>query len=260
MGEILQSMIQNLEQRMDTGVLHDLNLKRLHMLIGDQLVKQSIKLPDENSLIELIETAMQSYFQMELMENPDNTSSEEEENNAPVKTEKPATQSDLKFKLNIKKNNETNFTLINQVPVVFSSMEVRKFLCNSVLATMEQTVENASESVLKYIEETAFVKTIQMLTDVFLSLPQNTTVDQKIRLGLVIYRILGYGEYNMEVANHQWKITLFYRDITLHDIDSFSLGFIRGVFVATDIDLYNKLEFSISKQFENSVITGAYHE
>ena len=260
MGEILHSMIQNLEQRMDIGVLHDLNLKRLHMLLGDQLVRQSIKLPDENSLIELIEAAMQSYFQMELMEDSEDSSEKNEDIQTPAKSEHDSSQKDIKFKLNIKKNSETNFTIINQVPVIFSPVEVRKFLCNSILVSLEQTTENASETILKYIEETAFVKTIQMLTDIYYSLPENTNIDQKIRLGLVIYRILGYGEYNLEKINNQWKINLFYRDITLHDIDSFSLGFIRGVFVATDIDLYNKMEFSIEKNTENSVITGAYHE
>jgi hypothetical protein len=275
MGEKLHSLIKVLEQRMDTGVLHDLSVTRLHMLIGDQLVKQSLELPDEDSYINLIEKAMQSYFQKEFFEtegseqqeSPEEATAEPEipemstQNISPGQT---AVQTPINFKLNIKKNEDNCQTLINDTAFIFSPTPVRNILTTTVLNAVANDIvdenydENSMEAVYKYLEETAFVKTIRLLTDIFQHLKEKFSVEQKIRLGLVIYRLFGYGDFKLEIKPASWNITLAYADSTLPDIDYFSLGFVRGIFVAADIELYNKLNFVIANTSENSIITGLY--
>ncbi|MDH4261666.1 MAG: hypothetical protein OEV78_01330 [Spirochaetia bacterium] len=264
MGERLHTIIKALEQRMDTGVLHELNVTRLHMLIGNELVKRSNDLPDDDAYIELIEKAMQNYFQKDIMNaediaNEDKEDEIKEDNLKPQNDKKKINlQPQVNFKLNIKKNEDNNQVIINQVPFIFSPIPVRNILTSTIIKSLTNISKNEDtvEDAFHYIEETSFVKSIQLFTEVFHNISKDVSTEQKIRLGLVIYRLLGYGDFIMEKGS-SWKITLTYSGLKLQDMDYFSLGFVRGIFVAADVDLYNSLGFAIANTLESSIITGS---
>jgi len=297
MGERLHAIINALQQRMDTGVLHDLNITRLNMLIGDQLVKRSLDLPDDDPYIELIEQAMQAYFNMNIEEPEEeedtpekvikeaiveDTAVEDETTPGPTdlaqkqdvnsrgemtpSREKTSSTGPINFKLNIKRDEDTNRALINQAPFLFSPVAVRQILSSTVINALSDIPEPgpggeevfAKETLLKGIEESACVKTIQLLTDVFSNLRGEVTFEQKIRLGLVIYRLFGYGNFKLDIGESAWEITLNYGDEALPDMDYFSLGFIRGIFVAADDEMFNKLHFSFFKNEQSTIITGSW--
>lgn len=265
MGEKLNSIIKDIEQRMDSGVLHDLNVTRLHMLIGDEVVKQSLLLPDDDSIIEVIEKSMHKYFRMESEEDTTNASqsaknmSDHEPADLTKIDRTPSKQNPVNFKLNIRKD-DNHQVIINQASVVFSPQPVRKIFVSTILESLGELLgeEAAAKTVLSCIEESVFIKTIQLLSDVYHEIPKDTTVEEKIRLGLVIYRLFGLGDFRLDSESESWKISLKYANRDLPDLDSYSLGYVRGIFVAVDIDLYNKLEFLLSKRGDIVTITSKY--
>jgi len=248
---------------MDSGVLNDLNATRLNMLIGEEVVKQSIDIADDDKIIDLLEVAMQKYFRMDMSQSSDPESEKEdkisEKEIARANESKDDLQGELKkdvaqpmnFKLNIKKDKSTNVTHINHIPVVFSPIPVRQSLISILF---EEYSILKPDSFKNLIEEICFENTRKMLSDIFKQFGNATGIDQKIRLGLIIYRLLGMGDYILNNHNPMWDITFTHNEKSTSDNDYYVLGFTKGLFSAADEALFENLYFVTLKNAENLII------
>lgn len=260
MGEKLDTIIQALESRMDTGILHDLNVTRLYMLIGEEIIKKSISLPDDEQIINSIESAMKKYFNMELEASAGKKEELNEEPQSHNKNEQTANElqgkaqavqnsgPSLNFKLNIQKNKEDLFTRINNVSFLFSPNPLRAQLSK----LLQSTFQAKAEEYAKTVQDLAYNNSILLMQDIFKSIDKPISYDEKIRLGLAIFRLLGYGSHKLQKSEHRWSLEVTFLD-KIADAYYFAEGFIRGLFYIADTEKI--IQIAIIHNAENLVIT-----
>jgi hypothetical protein len=107
---------------------------------------------------------------------------------------------------------------------------------------VKQTLEKSSPGLFhQTIENIAFINSSTMLADVIKSLPKSDEF-QQLRLGMVIFKLLGYGDSKIFKEKNSWGIPLIIRRET--DLN-FCLGYVKGIFKTAMPEKFNNLDFKI---------------